>query len=282
MSPLIDPDWLEAHLHDPNLVVVEVSSQPPQTAEYFRAHIPGARYVYWKDLCWKAWEREFPEPSEMAERLASLGVEDSSLVVLVGDPIQFATYTYWVLAMTGFEHLARVLDGGRAAWLAEGRPITDAIPEVTRGKVDPGPVVNDARVGRDEVLARLRDPNRVLLDLRSREEYVGERVSPITAPFDHGAERAGHIPGAVHLPYDRLLTESSAFRPATELKEEFRRVGALDGREIVTYCRLSHRASLGWFVLTRLLGYPHVKVYDGSWTEWGSMVGMPIVRGEDP
>jgi|FLYL01.1.fsa_nt_gi thiosulfate/3-mercaptopyruvate sulfurtransferase len=280
--PLVDGDWLEAHLDDPRLVIAEVSSQKASSAEYSVAHIPGARFVYWKDLCWKELVRDFPTSEEMAARLGRLGVGDDTTLVLVGDPIQFSTYAYWVMTMTGFEHLALVLDGGRDLWIREGRPTTDRVPEVTPADPPrPGVSSVECRIGRDEVLAGLGSPTRMLLDLRSREEYLGLRVSPATLEFDHGAERAGHIPGARHLPYDRLLTEDGRFKPTDQLAAEFDGLD-LDDREVVTYCRLSHRASLGWFVLTRLLGRSNVRVYDGSWTEWGSMVGMPIVAGEDP
>ena len=125
------------------------------------------------------------------------------------------------------------------------------------------------RIGRDDVRQNLDSPDRTLVDLRSTEEFVGERVAPSTAPFDHGAERGGHIPGAQHLYYERLLQPDGRFRPPAEIVEEFRSVGAESSRETVTYCRLSHRASLGWFALTRLADWTNVRVYDGSWTEWG-------------
>jgi len=156
--------------------------------------------------------------------------------------------------------------------------MTAELPVVEPHTVSPGPVDESSRIGRDEVLAGLNDPNRVLIDLRSGEEYSGERVAPLSAPFDHGAERRGHIPGARHLPIERLLRDDGTFKTPDELRTEFATLGVTDGKQVVTSCRLSHRASLGWFVLSRLLGRDHVRVYDGSWTEWGSIVGFPIER----
>jgi thiosulfate/3-mercaptopyruvate sulfurtransferase len=282
MPGLVSTDWLEANLGEPGVVVVEVSFYPPATAAWFRGHIPGSHYVWWKDLCWDAQERQFPPAGVMAQRLGELGVGDDSTLVLVGDPIQFATYAYWVLAMSGFEHLSVVLDGGHAAWEAEGRPLTDAPPMVpVPGVPSPGSPVSDARIGRDEVLAGLETPGRTLIDLRSTEEYVGLRVAPLTAPFDHGAERKGHIPGALHIPHDRLLADDGTFLAPDGVSAALEAGGVGQETEIVAYCRLSHRASLAWFALTRIADRPNVRVYDGSWTEWGSMVGMPVERSPE-
>jgi len=279
MAGLVSPDWLGAHLDDPDVVIVEVSFYHPDTAAWFNGHISGSQYVWWKDLCWEDDVRQFPAADVMADRLGRLGVGDDSTLVLVGDPIQFATYAYWVLAMTGFEHLAVVLDGGHLAWESTGRPLTHA-PSVlpTPDRPTAGRPVADARIGRDDVLAGLDDDGFMLVDLRSAEEFRGERVAPLTAPFDHGAERKGHIPGARHLAHERLLTPAGAFLDANGIRAAFAGVGVGSDGEVVTYCRLSHRASLAWFALTRLAGRDDVRVYDGSWTEWGSMVGMPIER----
>jgi thiosulfate/3-mercaptopyruvate sulfurtransferase len=279
MAGLVSPEWLEDHLDDPDVVIVEVSFYLPATAAWFTGHIPGSHYVWWKDFCWADDVRQFPEPDDMADRLGALGVGDDSTLVLVGDPIQFATYAYWVLAMTGFEYLAVVLDGGHLAWESSGRALTDApSPAPATSRPTPGEPVVDARIGRDEVLAGLGGEGPTLVDLRSVEEFEGERVAPLTAPFDHGAERKGHIPGARHLPHDRLLAADGMFLDEAGIRAAFGDVGVGADGEVVTYCRLSHRASLAWFALTRLSGRDGVRVYDGSWTEWGSMVGMPVER----
>lgn len=278
-GPLVSADWLEAHLDDPDLVVLEVSSSPPDDAPWFERHIPGSRYVFWKDLCWDDTDRRFPSADVMAARLGALGVGDDTFAVLAGDPIQFATYPYWVATMAGLEDRVTVLDGGSRAWIAEGRPSTDADPGTpTPRTLTPGTEERSTRVGRDDVLAGLGTPGRVLVDLRSDAEYEGERVSPDWYPVDYGAERKGRIPGAVHLYYKELLDEGEHFRPTDDIEAAFAGVGATRDRHVVTYCRLSHRASLGWFALTRLSDRSDVRIYDGSWTEWGSIVGFPIER----
>lgn len=280
MTPLVGGDWLESRLGESHLVLLEVSFYEPDRASYFRGHAPGAHYVPWKDFCWHDTDREFANPEVMVDRMARFGVTDESTVVLIGDTIQFATYAFWVLAMAGLEHLVTVLDGGSLTWVDSGRPQTLTAPAAPPvGAVTPRIADQSSRVGRDNVLGHLDDPRRVLIDVRSPEEYRGDRVAPLTAPFDHGAERKGHIPGANHLHYlDRLLRADGTFRTPEQIIAEFEKEGATADKEIVTYCRLGHRASLAWFALTRLADRPSTKIYDGSWTEWGSIVGFPIEK----
>jgi thiosulfate/3-mercaptopyruvate sulfurtransferase len=280
MTPLCTVDWLAEHLDDPKVVLLEVAFMPPAKALYYlNGHIPGAHYTFWKDFCWDETDRRFPEPAEMARRLESLGVSDDSTLVLIGDTIQFATYAYWVLTLTGLSHLATVLDGGRQLWEAQGRELThDDPPPAVTGAVTPGTPDTSSLVGRDDVLENLANPGRVLIDMRSTEEYTGQRVSPTSSPFDHGAERMGRIPGSRHLYYEDLLDETGRFLDPDGVEAKLRSAGADRGVDTVAYCRLSHRATLGWFAATHLAGRSDVRVYDGSWTEWGSMVGMPVER----
>ena len=281
IGPVVSPDDLVDHVGDPSFTLIEVSFYRPDRAAYGAGHIPGSRYVYWKDLLWDDVRREFPPPLVLAGRLGELGVGDDSTLVLVGDPVQFATYAYWVLVLRGLATRATVLDGGHATWARRGYPLTNDVPVASARAITPGVPVRpegELRVGRDEVRAGLGRQGRVVLDLRSREEYVGERVAPLSAPFDHGAERGGRIPGARHLPLERLLTPDGLFRPREELAAAVADVGVSRDLEVVTCCRLGHRSTLGWFVLTRLLDHPRARVYDGSWTEWGSLVGFPIER----
>ncbi len=275
---LVSTEWLEAHLGDPAVVILEVSIDPSEKAEYRSGHVPGAHYVYWKDLLWHDSDREFPSPEVMAQRLGALGVGDDTTVALVGDPFQFAAYAYWVMTMTGQKGRPRLVNGGRRTWLAENRPLSVDVPTPALRSLTAGPSDMRSRIGRDEVRAGLGTEGRVLVDMRSPEEYRGERVSPPWLEFDHGAERSGHIPGAQSLYIDELLRDDGTLLPLDQLRARFAAVGAIDAADVITYCRLSHRGSLAWFVLTRLLGLSNVRVYDGSWTEWGSIVGYPVER----
>lgn len=260
-------------------MLLEVSRYRPDQAAYHDGHIPGAHYVFWKDFCWHETDRQFPASSEMAARMGAFGVGDDETLVLIGDTLQFATYPYWVLTMAGQADGVRILDGGHQTWETQGRPMTTDTPDPPvsrqrRVRADD----ESSRIGRDDLLTGLGAPGRTLIDLRSDEEYSGERVSPVTMEFDHGAERTGRIPGAVHLYYERFLAPDGTFLPADQIATELASEGIDGSDDIVTYCRLSHRASLGWLLLTRVLQWPRVRVYDGSWTEWGSIVGMPIER----
>lgn len=272
---LVSSEWLAGHLDDPDLRIIEVSSAPDD-AEFRQEHIPGALRWYWKDALWHATDREFATPEDMASRLGRIGIAPDTTIVVYGRPVQYGTYALWVLTMAGHQDV-RLLDGGRKGWIADGRPLSPDIPLNT--PVDYPPAISDlsSRVGREDVRSRLGQPGRILLDVRSPEEYRGERVSPPPG-FDHGAERKGHIPGAVHLHFRDLLNDDDTFKTPEHMQERLTQVGIHPeaAAEIVTYCRLSHRATLVWFALSFVLGYRQVRVYDGSWTEWGSIVGFPI------
>lgn len=246
-------------------------------AAYRVGHVPGAVWWYWKTTLWHDTDREFPTPQVMSRRLGDIGVTPETTVVLYGDPVQYGAYAFWVLSMCGHPDI-RLLDGAKTRWCAEGRPLATETPRVTPVEYRPRPGDTASRVGRDDVRAGLGRPGRLLLDARSPEEYHGERVMPPPF-FDHGAERTGRIPGAVHLYYRDLLNEDDTFKNPDELERVLRARGAARDRgEIVVYCRLSHRATLVWVAMHHLLGYENVRVYDGSWTEWGSIVGFPVEK----
>jgi len=276
-NPIVSTDWLAEHLDDPRVRIVEVSSEIEDTT-YRQGHIPGALRWFWKDLCWHATDREFVTPDELAARLGPQGISADTKLVLYGDPVQYGTYAFWSLTMAGHRYLS-VLDGSRKKWIAEGRPLTTDIAEFSAVEYTPSPSDTRMRLGRENVLEHLGDPQRLLLDLRSPEEYSGERVMEY-GKFDHGAERGGHIPGAVHLYFKELLNTDDSFKAPEQLREILNGVGADPERakEIVCYCRLSHRATLAWTAMTYVLGYSSVKIYDGSWTEWGSIVGYPVEK----
>ncbi|MGI9648344.1 MAG: sulfurtransferase [Acidimicrobiia bacterium] len=274
-TPLVTSDWLEARLDDPAVRVIEISLED-SPATFESGHIPGAIWSYWKDLCWDESDRQFLTPAQLADRLGQQGIGEDSTVVLSGDPVQFGTYAYWALLMAGHRDL-RLLDGARTRWTAEGRPLTAEPTAVTPVLYQPQAADQSMRAGRDEVVGGLGDPGRLLLDVRSPEEYRGERVMP-PPEFDHGAERKGRIPGARHLYYRELLNDDDTFKSPAELRAVLAAsaIDPGDFEDVVAYCRLSHRATLVWTALHYLLGFDHVRIYDGSWTEWGSMVGMPV------
>jgi thiosulfate/3-mercaptopyruvate sulfurtransferase len=277
-TPLVSTAWLQEKLDtDDSIVVLEVSSRRALPETSTDRHVPGARFVFWKDLCWHDSDRQFPSPEQMAGRLSALGVADDTTIAVVGDPFQYGTYAYWALTMAGQESRTVLVDGGRETWLAEERYLGGAATDVAEGHLTPGELDESSRMGRSQVRDRLNDPDVCLLDVRSPEEYSGERVSPSWFEVDYGAERHGRIPGAVHLYYADLLRNDGTFLDRDALQARFERVTA-DTTEIVSYCRLSHRATLAWFALTRILDHPAVRIYDGSWTEWGTIVGFPVER----
>ncbi|SMY09521.1 sulfurtransferase [Flavimaricola marinus] len=274
MGNLVDTDWLAAHIDDPDLRLIQIGWEG--LTAYEAGHIPGAVGWNWKAALWDPFERQFPTDADFCARMGAAGIHAGSTVVIYGVPVQFGTYAWWVLRLAGHADV-RLLDGGQVKWEREGRPITTDRPEIAPVRYELGMKQPDLRAGRDDVLNALGDPDWLILDHRSAEEYNGERVGVPGKP-DVGAERAGRIPGAVHLPFEALLNDDTSFRSREELAEI---VGAHVGdadQKIICYCRLSHRATLASFAMTELLGFRNVRVYDGSWTEWGSMVGMPIER----
>ncbi|MCH8816814.1 MAG: sulfurtransferase [Chloroflexi bacterium] len=274
---LVTTDWLAERLDDPSVRVIEIGATDDDSG-YRAGHIPGAVRFFWKDLCWDETDREFVTPEQMAQRLGGIGIGPDTTVVIYSDRVQYGTYGFWALTMAGHREL-KLLDGSRTKWLAEGRPLTPEVPRFDAVHYEPPPADASSRVGRDDVRDNLGSAGRLLLDVRSPEEYSGERVMPPPG-FDHGAERSGRIPGAAHLYYRELVNDDDTFLPPDDLRKRFSAAGATpeQATEVVTYCRLSHRATLAWVAATQILGWDHIRIYDGSWTEWGSIVGFPIEK----
>jgi len=278
-APFVTTAWLEEHLPDRDLRIIEVCSLNDDKT-YRSGHIPGALWLYWKTACWHETDRDFVAPEAMAELFGGLGIGPQFTVVLYGDPVQFGSYAFWAFTMAGHKNL-RLLDGGRKKWITEKRPLSEDVPSypaVNYPAPPSGP--RSMRIGRDNVREHLRKPSRLLLDLRSPEEYSGERVADYTFKFDHGAERSGRIPGAVHLYFRDLLNDDDSFKSREQLEPVLAARGIAPAKfdEVVCYCRLSHRATIGWLALSEILAHKNVKIYDGSWTEWGSIVGFPIEK----
>jgi len=279
VSPaLVRADWLEEHLSDPDLRIIEVCSLPGNKT-YQQGHIPGAMWVYWKAACWHQTDREFVTPAAMARLFGGMGISPQSTVVLYGDPVQYGSYAFWAFTMAGHSNL-RLLDGGRQKWVTDRRPLSSAVPRFAAVAYPEPAGTSSMRVGRRNVRENLQNPRRLLLDVRSPEEYTGKRVSDYSFPVDHGAERTGRIPGAVHLYFKEFLNDDDTFKPPEQLRSVLAAAGVLPEKfdDVVCYCRLSHRATMAWIAMTEILGHPNIKIYDGSWTEWGSIVGYPIEK----
>jgi len=273
---LASTDWILANLGNPDIRIVEIGDLKNLDA-YASGHIPGAIHWPWRETLWHPTMRDFVTPPDFAELMQKSGISHDTTIVLYSNSIQFSTYAFWVCTIRGHVNM-KIFNGKRDRWIDEGRPITAEVPKTKAARYPIRDTDESCRIGRDGVLSGLDDPERQLLDMRTPEEYNGERVSPKWFEVDFGAERAGHIPGAKHLFYANLLNEDESFKPLDQMSKRFQELGASPDKELVFYCRLSHRGTMGWFVARYLLGYPRAKVYDGSWTEWGSMVGMPIIN----
>jgi thiosulfate/3-mercaptopyruvate sulfurtransferase len=277
-SPLVSTEWLEQHLADPGVRIIEICNLRDDKT-YHEGHIPGAMWLYWKSACWHETDRDFVTPAALAQLFGSMGIGPQSTVVLYGDPVQYGSYAFWAFTMAGHPNL-RLLDGGRRKWVMEGRPLSRTVPRFPAVAYPVPAGTSSMRVGRDNVRDNLRQPRRLLLDVRSPEEYTGKRVSEYSFPVDHGAERTGRIPGAVHLYFRELLNEDDSFKSPDQLRTVLAAAGVAPEKfdDVVCYCRLSHRATIAWIAMSQILGHANVKIYDGSWTEWGSIVGYPIER----
>lgn len=273
---LVTTEWLAEHLGEPGLVVVESDED---VLLYETGHIPGAVKIDWHTDLNDPVVRDYVNGEQFAALLGSKGIARDTTVVIYGDKNNWwAAYALWVFTLFGHDDV-RLLDGGRDLWIAEGREVTTDAPAVTPVEY---PVVERddlvVRAFKEDVLAHLGNP---LVDVRSPEEYSGERTTAPAYP-EEGALRAGHIPTAASVPWARAAASDGTFKTREELDAIYRgEVGLDDGDDIIAYCRIGERSSHTWFVLNHLLGFEKVRNYDGSWTEWGSAVRVPIVTGPD-
>jgi thiosulfate/3-mercaptopyruvate sulfurtransferase len=272
---LVTTEWLAAHLGDDNLVVAEVDENPDL---YEDGHIAGAVKLHWRDDLQDPIERDIIEKSEFERLMASRGIGNDTSVVLYGDKNNwFAAYAYWYLKIYGHADV-RILDGGRQKWIDEGRDLTTAEPAPVPAIYAAKDADESIRVRRDNVLQGLENGGgRALVDVRSPQEYSGELMAP-PGYEQEGASRTGHIPSAQSIPWAQAVRDDGTFKSPDELRELYGAKGVTPEKEVLAYCRIGERSAHTWFVLRELLGYPDVKNYDGSWTEWGNLVDVPIER----
>jgi thiosulfate/3-mercaptopyruvate sulfurtransferase len=271
---LVDADWVAAHLHDPSVRLIEVDVD---TTAYEQGHIPGAVGFNWQKELQDPIIRAPLSQEHLEELLSRAGVSNDTTIVLYGDNNNwFAAWALWILKYYGHRDV-RLLDGGRVKWLADKREITTEVPSYPRTSYHAQSPDTEIRALRDQILVQLGHSDIALVDVRSPGEFSGELLAPANLPQE-GAQRGGHIPGAANIPWSQAVREDGTFKSADELRALYEGKGVTADKEVIAYCRIGERSSHTWYVLHYLLGFPNVRNYDGSWTEWGSLIGAPIER----
>ena len=271
---LVETEWLAQHLSDPKLRIVESDED---VLLYDTGHIPGAVKIDWQQDLNDPLIRDYLDAEKFSALVSSKGISNDTTVIFYGDKNNWwATYNLWVFKLFGHKDV-RILNGGRKKWQDEGRELTKAVPHHPKANYTVSTRDDKTlRALRADVLSHI-EKKLPLVDVRSPAEYSGEKLHMPEYPQE-GALRGGHIPGAKNIPRAKAVREDGTFKPADELKELYLPQGITPDSEIITYCRIGERSSHSWFVLTYLLGYPNVRNYDGSWTEWGNLVGVPIEK----
>ncbi|MDX6205202.1 MAG: thiosulfate/3-mercaptopyruvate sulfurtransferase, partial [Frankiales bacterium] len=271
---LVDADWVEAHLGDPKVVLVEVDED---VSAYDKGHIQGAVRVDWKKDLQDPIRRDFVNKEQFEALLSSRGIANDDTVVLYGGNNNwFAAYAYWYFKIYGHEDV-KLLDGGRKKWELDSRSVTDEPSTRAASSYTAAQPRTDIRAFRDEVIAAIGNQN--LVDVRSPDEFSGKILAPAHLPQEQ-SQVGGHIPGAKNIPWSKAANDDGTFRSDDELKTLYGDAGVdLTGKDTIAYCRIGERSAHTWFVLHEILDLPKVKNYDGSWTEYGSLVGVPVEKG---
>ena len=271
---LVDTQWVADHGSDPNVRLVEVDVD---TAAYDQGHIEGAVGWNWESQLQQSVQRDLVSKSDLEELLGSAGIDNGTTVILYGDNNNwFAAWAFWQLKYYGHGDV-RLMNGGRAKWESENRPLTTAAASPAAKSYTASEPDEGIRAYRDYVLDAVRGGSVSLVDVRAPAEYSGELLAPENLPQE-GSQRGGHIPGAANIPWATAVAEDGTFKSADELREVYGSQGIDGSGETIAYCRIGERSSHTWFALTQLLGFENVRNYDGSWTEWGSIVRAPIER----
>ncbi|MFY1704589.1 sulfurtransferase [Micromonospora sp. WMMA1923] len=275
-TALVSAEWAEKNLDAPGVVFVEVDED---TSAYDTGHLAGAIKLDWKTDLQDPVRRDFVNKSQFEALLSERGISNDDVVVLYGGNNNwFAAYAYWYFKLYGHGDV-KLLDGGRKKWELDARPlVTDAVtrPATTYVAQEPD---NTIRAFRDEIVPAIGVKN--LVDVRSPDEFAGRLLAPAHLPQEQ-AQRAGHIPTAISVPWSKAANEDGTFKSDDDLLKIYGDAGLDDGKETIAYCRIGERSSHTWFVLQELLGHRNVKNYDGSWTEYGSLVGVPVALGDEP
>ncbi|MEV0942600.1 sulfurtransferase [Micromonospora wenchangensis] len=275
-TALVSAEWAEKNLDAPGVVFVEVDED---TSAYDTGHIAGAIKLDWKTDLQDPIRRDFVNKAQFEALLSERGIGNDDVVVLYGGNNNwFAAYAYWYFKLYGHRDV-KLLDGGRKKWELDARPlVTDAVERPKTQYVAQEPDTS-IRAFRDEVVDAIGTKN--LVDVRSPDEFAGRLLAPAHLPQEQ-AQRAGHIPTAISVPWSKAANEDGTFKSDDELRKIYADAGLDDGKETIAYCRIGERSSHTWFVLQELLGHTNVKNYDGSWTEYGSLVGVPVALGDEP
>jgi thiosulfate/3-mercaptopyruvate sulfurtransferase len=272
---LTDTQWVENHLKDGNVRIAEVDYDP--RANYELGHVPGSVLFDWKRDINDPISRNILSKQSCEELLQRFGINNDTTLILYGDFNNwFAAFAFWVFKYYGYRDV-KIMDGGRKKWLEEDRQLTKEVPNYPKGNFKASEPDDNIRVFMNHVKEKLGKKDKALVDVRSPKEFTGEILAPPEYPTEH-AQRGGHIPGAANIPWSQAVNDDGTFKSVDELKKLYEAKGIIPDKEIITYCRIGERSSHTWFVLKYLLGYPDVKNYDGSWTEWGNMIANQIEK----
>ncbi len=271
---MVETDWVAENLNNPNVRLIEADED---VLLYETGHIPGAVKLDWHVDVQNPVTRDFIDQQAFEQLMRRYGIDNDTTIVLYGDRNNwYAAYSYWLFSMYGLTNM-KIMNGGRQKWEAEGRPLTKEVPHYKPTSFQAQPINESIRAFREDVMSGLNNPERRLIDVRSPQEYTGELLHMVNYPQE-GAQRGGHIPTAKNIPWSQAANADGTFKSAEELRALYGSQGINPENDVISYCRIGERSAHTWFVLTQLLGYPRVRNYDGSWTEWGNLVRAPIEK----